>query len=95
MAAAQGTTHTDDDRIRVTTWTFAAEADNTGRHVHELDYVVVPVTGGTFTVVEADGSTRTLTQEPGRPYTGTAGTEHDVVSASPGTVSFVEIELKR
>jgi hypothetical protein len=94
MAAAEGTTHTDDDRVRVSTWTFAAEGDSTGPHVHELDYVVVPVTGGTFTVVEADGSARVLTQEAGRPYTGTAGTEHDVVSASPGPISFVEIELK-
>jgi len=35
----------DDERVRVTTWTFAADGDETGHHVHEYDYLVVPVTG--------------------------------------------------
>jgi hypothetical protein len=95
MGAAEGKTGTDDDRVRVTTWTFPANGDSTGRHVHEYDYVVVPVTGGTFSVVAPDGATREMTQHAGQPYTGTAGTEHDVVSTSASAVTFVEIELKR
>jgi len=95
MSNAQSTTDIDDDRVRITTWTFGSAGENTGWHVHEYDYIVVPVTGGTFIVTNPDGTTRELTQDAGSPYAGTAGTEHDVASV-PGTAAvFVEIELKR
>jgi quercetin dioxygenase-like cupin family protein len=92
--SAQATTTVDDDRVRVTAWTFAADGDNTGWHVHEYDYVIVPVTGGTFAVAGADGETRELAQLAGEPYLGSAGTEHDVVNRSGGPATFVEVELK-
>lgn len=82
------------ERVRVTTWTFAGDGDATGHHVHELDYVVVPLTGGTFTVVGVDGSASTMEQVAGTPYFRPAGAAHDVVNASGPAVSFVEIELK-
>ncbi len=95
MSAAQAAITTDDERIRVTTWTFAADGDAIGHHRHEFDYVVVPVTGGTFAVTEADGSVRELVQTAGSPYPGAAGTEHDVTNASGREAVFVEVELKR
>jgi quercetin dioxygenase-like cupin family protein len=95
MNQAQATMSVDDDRVRVTTWTFGTDQASTGPHRHEFDYVVVPVTGGTFTVTGADGSVRTMTQTAGTPYLGTAGTEHEVVNVSGQEVSFVEIEMKR
>jgi beta-alanine degradation protein BauB len=95
MSAAQATTILDDERVRVTTWTFGADGDATGWHVHEYDYIVVPVTGGTFAVTAPDGDTHELTQDAGSPYLGSAGTEHDVANASGASASFVEIELKR
>ncbi len=91
---ARSTMTVDDDRVRVTTLTFA-DGDETGDHRHEYDYLVVPVTGGTFTVIEHDGSTRELVQEAGAPYPGRAGTEHNVINASGRAATFVEIELKR
>jgi len=94
MTRATGAVTVDDERIRVTTWTLAAGAA-IGWHRHDFDYVVVPVTGGTFKVVEPDGSERTMEQVAGAPYVGTAGTEHDVVSATDRETIFVEIELKR
>jgi hypothetical protein len=36
-----------------------------------------------------------MTQVAGSPYTGAAGTDHDVVSAGERAAVFVEIELKR
>jgi quercetin dioxygenase-like cupin family protein len=93
MSQGNGVVTADDDRVRVTTWTFAAAGDATGWHRHQFDYVVVPVTGGTFTVIGADGAEREMEQLAGEAYLGTAGTEHDVVSRSDGAV-FVEIELK-
>jgi hypothetical protein len=95
MSAAGSTVMVDDDRLRITTWTFDADGAATGHHRHEFDYVVVPVTGGTFTVIGADGSVRELVQVPGAPYLGAAGTAHDVVNASGTRAVFVEVELKR
>jgi quercetin dioxygenase-like cupin family protein len=95
MTAAQPSVGCDDDRIRVTSWTFPTVGASTGEHRHEFDYVVVPITGGTFTVISADGSVRTMTQVAGTPYLGTAGTEHEVVNATEAEAVFVEIELKR
>ena len=39
-----GTFHvqTDNDRVRVTLWSFE-KGEETGFHVHEYDYVVVPI----------------------------------------------------
>ena len=67
MSAANATTAIDDQQIRVTSWTFDGAGDATGQHVHEYDYVVVPVTGGRFTVVNSEGATREMTQLAGRP----------------------------
>jgi hypothetical protein len=94
MSAAKSTVDFDDDAIRVTTWTFERAGEAIGRHSHEFDYVVVPVTGGRFDVIDPDGSVRVMEQVAGTPYLGTAGTEHDVVSASEERAIFVEIELK-
>ena len=80
MTEARGDVSVDDENVRVTTWTLAAGVA-IGRHRHEFDYVVVPVTGGTFTVIDLDGSEREMEQVAGSPYLGTAGTEHDVVNA--------------
>jgi len=93
MGTARSATGIDNERLRITTWTFGAEGANTGHHVHEYDYVVVPVTGATFTIVAPDGATHEMTQEAGVPYLGTAGAAHDVVARAPAV--FVEIELKR
>jgi quercetin dioxygenase-like cupin family protein len=95
MSPARATTVVDDERVRITTWTFEADGDAIGWHVHEYDYIVVPVTGGTFAVTGPDGDTRELTQHAGTPYLGRAGTEHDVANVSGAPASFVEIELKR
>jgi quercetin dioxygenase-like cupin family protein len=93
MGAATSDTIIEDERLRITTWTFGAEGANTGHHVHEYDYVVVPVSGGTFTITDADGGTHEMTQQAGVAYLGSAGTAHDVVAGAPAV--FVEIELKR
>lgn len=94
MAQRESLIQHDDDRIRVNRLTFAAAGDETGIHVHDFDYIVVPVTAGELTVVAEDGGSRDLHQEPGVSYRGTAGTHHNVISASSGPIVFVEIELK-
>jgi quercetin dioxygenase-like cupin family protein len=93
MANALSDTSVDDARVRVTAWTFG-DGEDTGQHRHEYDYIVVPVTGGTFLVTEPDGGRRELTQQAGVAYAGRAGTEHNVINRSGRTAVFVEIELK-
>ena len=95
MTLARGLVSVDNEQVRVTTWTFKAAGAATGQHRHEFDYVVVPVTGGTFTVIDIDGPVRKLNQVVGTPYLGAAGTAHDVVNATDQEAVFVEIELKR
>jgi beta-alanine degradation protein BauB len=95
MADARSETTIDDERVRVTTWSFEKAGDSTGAHVHEYDDVLVPVTGGTLTAVSTtDGSARTITQVAGSPYTGQAGLAHTVTADADGIV-FVEVELKK
>jgi hypothetical protein len=94
MSVARHIVNADNDAVRVTTWTFGAAGAATGQHRHEYDYVVVPVTGGRFEVVDIDGSVREMDQVAGSPYLGTAGTAHDVVSVAAHEAVFVEIELK-
>jgi beta-alanine degradation protein BauB len=95
MSLARATTVVDDERVRVTTWSFTADRDTTGWHRHEYDYIVVPVTDGTYAVTTVDGRTRELLQHAGSPYIGSAGTEHEVVNVRGAPAAFVEIELKR
>jgi beta-alanine degradation protein BauB len=55
---------------------------------------VVPVTGGTFEIVDPQGASREMTQQAATSYLGRAGTEHNVINRSGRTAIFVEIELK-
>jgi hypothetical protein len=73
MRVAQHIVNADHDKVRVTTWTFGAAGAATGQHRHEFDYVVVPVTGGRFEVVDIDGSVREMDQVAGSPYLGNGG----------------------
>lgn len=81
----------EDERVRVTEWRFAPGAA-TGYHVHEYDYVVVPITAGTLRLVEPDG-TRDAELEVGKPYNRGRGVAHDVINANDYEFAFIEIEL--
>jgi quercetin dioxygenase-like cupin family protein len=91
-AAAVPSLQVDDERVRVTQWTFTPGA-KTGWHRHEYAYVVVPLTTGTLRLHGAEGITEaklTLGQSYSRP----AGIEHDVENANTFDFAFVEVELK-
>lgn len=92
ISAAVPTVEIDDGRVRVTKWHFEPGA-STGMHTHEFDYLVVPVTGGEFSVVQPDGTITPMVQSPGAAYARNAGVTHDVVNAGPKAASFVEVEF--
>ncbi len=93
MEQAEASVTVDSERIRVTSWTFAP-GQATGMHRHEFDYVVVPISGGSFTVTAPGGAASEMRQEAGQAYARQAGVEHNVANAGPQTAVFVEVELK-
>jgi beta-alanine degradation protein BauB len=81
----------ENDRVRVTEWQFAP-GEAAGWHVHQCDYVMIPVTDG---VVDLDDGTTVTKAEftAGRSLFLRAGVEHDVVNRSEDELIFVEVEL--
>ena len=91
-AAAVPSLQVDDERVRVTKWSFAPGA-KTGWHRHEFAYVVEPLTTGTLRLHGANGVNEAqLTL--GQSYSNPAGIEHDVENPNSFDFAFVEIELK-
>lgn len=90
---ATGTVLIENDRVRVTEWRFPAKGDNTGWHVHELDYLVVPLSDGLLFLHEPDGSTREVELFRESPYFRKKGVHHDVVNASDSEIVFIEVEF--
>ena len=80
------------ERVRVTEWQLPP-GDETGHHTHEYDYVVVPLTGGELTIVDAGGNTSKFVTGPGDAYARAQGVTHNVRNLSGQEIRFTEIEL--
>lgn len=89
--AARAEQQIDDGVIRVTKWTFPAGSE-TGDHVHEYDYVVVPITNGELTIESAEG-TSTAALVIGESYNRAKGVAHNVANDGDDELAFVEVEL--
>jgi beta-alanine degradation protein BauB len=83
----------DNDRVRVTEWRFSPGAE-TGEHVHEMDYVVVPLADGRLKLVSPAGEETFADLKRGATYFRKAGVHHNVINANDFDYAFVEIELK-
>lgn len=91
--AAQPSIQVENVRTKVTEWRFTPGAA-TGHHIHQYDYVIVPLTAGKLKQLLPDGSEIVSELTPGRCYFRTAGVEHDVINVNDYEFAFVEIELK-
>ncbi|APF40943.1 cupin domain-containing protein [Neomicrococcus aestuarii] len=91
---ATSTVQQDDANARVTQWRFEPHTE-TKRHVHETDYIVVPVTSGELTIETPDALRHKFQIEAGQSYTRPAGVEHNVANDTDEVIIFVEIELKK
>ena len=65
----------ENDRARVTRWRFPKRDDNTGWHVHEHDYLVVPLYDGVLNIRDAKGNISQSDLRSGVPYFGKQGVE--------------------
>ncbi|MEV8319831.1 cupin domain-containing protein [Streptomyces sp. NPDC059900] len=92
-ASARASLQHEDERTRVTRWDFEP-GQSTGQHVHEYDYVVVPVTDGQTDVISSDGSVTVSQLKAGESYTRPAGGAHEVLNTGSSPLAFVEIEFK-
>ena len=45
----------DNDKIKVTKWSFEI-GDSTGHHIHEYNYIVVPMYDGELIIVDKDNN---------------------------------------
>ena len=89
---ATATVRIDDGRVKATEWAFVPGAE-TGWHIHEHDYVIVPLVDGRLLLEEPGGRTRKTDLTLGIPYTRKAGVEHNVINDGAGEMRFLEVEI--
>ena len=90
---AIGTVLVENDKTRVTEWRFPKRGDNTGWHVHEYDYVVVPLFTGVLDMSEPNRDPFQAKLEKGVPYFRQRCIEHDVANGNEFECAFIEIEF--
>lgn len=89
---ATPTVFIDNNRTRVTEWRFPPGGD-TGWHVHEYDYVVVPLFDGFLDLDTRDGKRTRAELKTGIPYFRELGAEHNVINPNDREVAFMEVEF--
>ena len=83
----------DNAKTRVTEWFFEV-GDETGQHIHEYDYVVVPMLDGELKIINNDGAETISKLTKGNSYFREKGVNHNVLNNNYFPYSFVEIEFK-
>ncbi len=87
------TVQIDDKRVRVTEWRFPHKGTQTGWHIHDYDYVVVPLFNGSLRIELPGGEEMIAELRHGIPYSRAIGTEHNVISDNDFECAFIEVEL--
>ena len=82
----------DNDKVKVTEWSFAVD-DSTGHHIHEYNYIVVPMLDGELKILDNDNNETISKLSKGGAYYREKGIEHNVLNNNSFPYSFIEIEL--
>ena len=83
----------DNDRTRLTEW-FFAKGEETGQHIHEVDYVVVSMSEGELKTIREDGSEMISKLSKGKSYFRNKGGNLNVPNNNRFQYRFEEIEFK-
>ena len=83
----------DNEKTRVTSWAFEP-GEETGQHIHEYDYVVVPMKNGELKLVDHNGLVSISKLQKGISYYKEKGVNHNVINNNNFAYSFIEIEIK-
>ena len=89
---AKPTVLIENDKIKVTEWYFEVN-DSTGPHIHEYDYIVVPMLDGELKILDKDNNETISKLTTGGAYYREKGVEHNVLNNNNFPYSFIEIEL--
>ena len=87
-----GETQIDDGLVRVTRWTIQPH-ESIAMHVHENDYVVIPLSNGVMHAVDVNSAESAVELSCGTSYARKRGAEHRIDNRSDSVISFVEVEL--
>ena len=68
-------------------------SEETGMHLHEYDYVIVPITNGELISLDKKKIKIESNLKKGEPYFRKAGVEHNIINNSKHEVKFIEIEI--
>ena len=82
----------DNDKVKVTEWSFEV-GDSTGHHIHEYNYIVVPMLDGELRIVDKNNNEKISKLTKGGAYYRNKGVEHNVLNNNNIPYSFIEIEL--
>ena len=93
MISAKSDVQVDTAEVRVNEWRLAP-GSATGHHIHEMDYVNVPITSSEMTIVAPGGERSKAQLAIGKSYFRKAGVEHDVLNETTTEIVFLEVELK-
>ena len=93
-SSAKPTTQLDNKFVRVTKWFFPPNSE-TGMHIHEMDYVVVPMTSGVLTIENPDKTFSKSELTKGESYSRNKGVHHNVINKNDFNFTFIEIEIKK
>ena len=83
----------DKERIRVTEYSFNRN-EETGFHIHQWDYVVIPQTDGQLLLIDDSDVETTTILVRGQPYYRKAGVSHNVINNGKEKLVFIELEIK-
>ena len=83
----------DNKTTRVTEWSFKV-GEETGQHIHEYDYVIVPMLDGELKIINKDGSINISKLKKGECYFRDKGVNHNVINNNNFPYSFIEVEIK-
>ena len=84
----------DNEFVKVTKWFFPPNSE-TGMHIHEMDYVIVPITSGALTIENPDNTYSKSELKKGESYSRTKGVHHNVMNKNNFDFAFIEIEIKK
>ena len=80
------------NKVKVTEWSFEI-GDSTGHHIHEYNYIVVPMLDGELKILDKDNKEKISKLSKGGAYYRDKGVEHNVFNNNNFRYSFIEIEL--
>ena len=90
---AKPTIQVDNKFVKVTEWCFPPKSE-TGPHIHEMNYVVVPMTTGDLTIEDPNGNISKASLVSGKSYSREIGVNHNVINNNDYEFTFIEIEVK-